>query len=222
MILSACLLFRSAWANGACKIKKGAESMSCDCKNSFCNALDDNIRCYLCEHSVKISQPARSLDRAAERTDQLEIVESGLLMSGLPSEDGVMQLTCLIYPGCLVGTRYVIDASADLPKMEIKALVQTTKCIIPIKIARELFVSNPQFRELIIKKHIELSETMINYVWLAYKKGPDKVRYVWDLLTQYGVTDFNQITYDDLATISGVSRITVARAMKEILSEQLD
>lgn len=189
--------------------------MKIQCPNNpFCDSLDPNTREFLCEHSTLIYQMPKQIQTADQGNKHLEIIVEGVLFTFSLLEDGTQEFIHLIRKGDILGTRLLFD-KISCPEYNTMTLTEVQKCSIPIKIAEKLFHENREFAQALMQNLLSMTSNLTRWVSMRSKNGAEKVRNVYELLQELDI-DMNMITQEDLALIAGVSRITVARAMKNI------
>lgn len=189
--------------------------MKKQCKgNPFCDSLDPKTRELLCEHSTLIYQKPKQIQFADQGNDNLEIIIKGVLFTFTLLEDGSQECIQIIKKGDVLGI-YLLFDRLSVPSYNTMTLTEVQKCSIPIKVVEILFNENRQFAHALMQRLLSSSSRLTQWVSMRSKNGAEKIEYVYELLKSLDV-DMNTITQDDLALIAGVSRITVARAMKNI------
>lgn len=185
----------------------------CIC-NPFCSALDIDTRQELCRHVIVTSQKPKEFT-SSHGHEQIEIIAEGIMLMFTLSEDGDQQSVEVVRPGDLVGTHH-FARKKDYPECHMLSLTYVKKCIFPVSVIEHLFQENHAFAYTLLQniadRHVRNS---MHWVKMHAMKSDEKVVYIYRLLEGEGV-DMTRITQDDLALISGVSRISVARAMKKI------
>ncbi|HHY25657.1 MAG TPA: Crp/Fnr family transcriptional regulator [Desulfitobacterium dehalogenans] len=182
--------------------------------NPFCDALDPGTRAYLCENSTFIVQMPRQIQSTDLGNPRLEIIHKGVLFTFNLLEDGSQEFIHLIKKGDVLGTRHFFDRLA-IPEYNLMTLTEVHKCSIPIKVAEKLYHENRDFAQALTENLLDMMNNLTRWVSMRSKNGTEKVQQVYELLQDLDI-DMTMITQDDLALIAGVSRITVARAMKDI------
>ncbi|HHW07182.1 MAG TPA: Crp/Fnr family transcriptional regulator [Clostridia bacterium] len=187
---------------------------NCHNQNPFCRSLDAGTREQLCEHATIVSQEPKQV-QLNHGAQQLEIVAKGVLVTFTILEDGSQKSIELVREGDILGT-HLLSKNIDYPDYYTMALTTVQKCIFPLKVIRQLFDDNKQFAQVLLqnisKRHAKNS---IFWMTMYAKSSEEKVRYIYELL-QHEQVDMTRITQEDLALLAGVSRISVARAMKII------
>jgi CRP-like cAMP-binding protein len=192
--------------------------MKKSCKgNPFCKNLDEVTRENLCKHVTVSYQMPKQIQsyQADEMIRQFEIVSEGVLLKYTLLEDGTQQSIEIVKEGGLLGEHLLFE-NHDYPDYFTMALSKVRKCNYPIKVIQNLFDENKNFARVLtqsLTKH--LSRNHVFWIDLHSLRGEEKVQYVYSYLEKLGC-DMKVITQEDIALIAGVSRITVARAMKRI------
>ncbi|KTE92057.1 Crp/Fnr family transcriptional regulator [Desulfitobacterium hafniense] len=182
--------------------------------NPFCDALDPETRAYLCEHSTLIVQMPKQMQSTDQGNPHLELIIKGVLFTFNLHEDGTQEFIHLIKKGDVLGTRQLFE-SLRIPEYNMMTLTEVHKCSIPLKVAETLYKENRVFAQALMENLLDMMNNLTRWVSMRSRNGTEKVQKVYELLQDLD-TDMTMITQEDLALIAGVSRITVARAMKEI------
>lgn len=189
--------------------------MKKQCKGSpFCDSLDAKTRDFLCEHSTLIYQMPKQIQSADQKNNDLEIIVEGVLFTFSLLENGTQEFIHLIRKGDVLGTRLLFD-KISCTVYNTMTLTEVQKCSIPIKVVEKLFNENRQFSQALMENLLSMTNNLTRWVSMRSKNGVEKVKNVYELLKELDI-DMNTITQEDLALIAGVSRITVARSMKDI------
>lgn len=186
-----------------------------NCKgNPFCLLLDNQIREQLCEHAVVTYQEPKQI-RYYQGNEQLEIIAEGLLVSFAVLENGSQKAIELVQKGDLLGT-HLLSKHIDYPYYHTMALTPIKMCSFPVIVIKKLFDRERQFAQILLQS-ISQRHAKNSIFWLNMysKNSEDKVKYIYELL-QAEKVDLTMITQEDLALLAGVSRISVARALKTI------
>lgn len=144
-----------------------------------------------------------------------QIIAEGVLLKYTLLEDGTQKSIEMLKSGDLLGEHLLFD-NLEYPDYSTMALTEVRICNYPIKIIRKLFNENRQFAFALtqsLTKHV--TKNHVFWVKLHSLNGAEKVEFLYNLLRDLNV-NLQLITQEDLALIAGVSRITVARAMKQI------
>lgn len=182
--------------------------------NPFCSSLSDETRELLCKN-VTVSFQLPKQIQTNQWGNQLEIIAEGVLLKYTLLEDGTQKGIEIIRNGGLLG-EHKLFSKLDYPDYHTMALTKVKKCHYPIDIIEKLFNENKDFAKVLtfsLSKHLAANHRF--WVEMHSRNGIEKVEYVFRMLEELEV-DMNNITQEDLALIAGVSRITVAKAMKQI------
>ncbi|KTE92411.1 Crp/Fnr family transcriptional regulator [Desulfitobacterium hafniense] len=190
--------------------------MNQPCKNNpFCSSMAPTIRELLCSHATTTYQISRQIQAINQGDKQLEIIVDGVLIAFTILEDGTQKGIELIKKGDILGTHLLFDKLEYSP-YHTMALNEIKKCIFPVKYIEGLFHENSLFAQALMQNlSRHLAKNNIFWMSMHSKDGEEKVKYIYKLLQDSNV-DMNKIIQEDLALIAGVSRTTVARAMKTI------
>ncbi|NLL17877.1 MAG: Crp/Fnr family transcriptional regulator [Clostridia bacterium] len=189
---------------------------NCKC-NPFCSLLDTNIRKQLCEHAIITYQEPKQI-QFYQGNEQLEIISDGVLVTFTFLEDGSQKAIELVQEGDILGT-HLLSRHIDYPNYHTMSLTQVKVCNLPFKVIKTLFDGERQFAQVLLQ-YISQRHAKNSIFWMTIysKNSEEKVKYIYELLQGNNV-DMNRITQEDLAMIAGVSRISVARAMKIIYKQ---
>lgn len=181
-------------------------------------SLDPETRELLCEQATITYQKSKQIQLMNQGNENLEIIIEGVLLTFTLLEDGSQEGIQVVKSGDILGTHLLFER-LDFPVTHTMSLTEVTRCSFPIKFIKDLFNENSQFAHALMKNlTLDHAHNLSNWVYLRSKNGPEKVEYVYKLLKSLNV-DMCLITQEDLALIAGVSRITVARAMKTIFKK---
>lgn len=194
--------------------------MKCEqCNNKFCKTIDDETKKKLCSYSIIVTQKRKQVEPFHIFKDSIEIVLEGFCIVQTYSADGKRLFNNIMIPGDIIGSYLNFDAFENSPIYDIVALTDVKKCIIPRKIYNELFKNNVSFANAIANNLTEMLVRLTRWTFLHSLTGSERIIYVCNELKKLGLTDLNNLTQEDIAFIAGVSRITVIRAMKNILMQ---
>lgn len=183
--------------------------------NPFCNSLDSQTRQLICEHAAITFQKLKQMQAVNQGSENFEIIIEGVLLTFTLLEDGTQESIQLVKSGDILGTHLLFE-KLQSPVTHTMSLTEVKRCNLPVRFIESLFHENRQFAQALMKNlTLDHASSLSNWVYLRSKNGPEKVAYIYKLLQKLNV-DMNFITQEDLALIAGVSRITVARAMKDI------
>jgi len=198
---------------------KGGASVEKKCKcNPFCNALDSETRQLLCQHVTCTYQKQKQI-QSDHWAEQIEIIAEGSLLSFTLLEDGTQKSIEIVQPGDILGT-HLFSNNPDFPEYHTLALNDVKKCNFPVHVFENLFQNNRQFAQTLLQNiSNHHARNSMHWVKMHSKNGEEKVEYIYELLKSSNV-DMNRITQEELALIAGVSRITVARAMKQLFRKK--
>jgi CRP-like cAMP-binding protein len=184
------------------------------CGNPFCDSLDPQTRKLLCENVTITYQKAKQ-SSTEHGQEQIEIIAEGTLLTFTLLEDGAQSSIEIIKCGDILGT-HLFAHSSDYPEYHTLALTDIKKCNIPLKVVETLFQENRDFARMLLQNLSQRhTRNSLHWVMMHSKSGDEKVKFIYELLKSSNV-EMTNITQEELAFITGVSRITVARAMKNI------
>lgn len=183
--------------------------------NPFCRSLRSKLREALCAKSTLTYQKAKQTQMINSVNANFEIIVKGIEFSFTVLEDGSQEGIQLLKSGDILGTHLLFER-LPFPVTHLLALTDVTRCNFPIYFIEDFFHDNRDFAEALMKNlTLDHAANLSNWVHMHSKNGSEKVAYVYKKLQKLDV-DMNSITQEDLALIAGVSRITVARSMKDI------
>ncbi|AFM01870.1 MULTISPECIES: Crp/Fnr family transcriptional regulator [Desulfitobacterium] len=183
--------------------------------NPFCQSLDLKTRERLCAHATITYQKAKQIQVVNPENANLEIIVKGVLFTFTISEDGSQEGIQLVKKGEILGTHLLFER-LQFPVTHTLSLTDVIRCNFPIHFIEKLFNENREFAQALMKNlTLDHTNNLSHWAFLRSKSGPEKVAFIYKSLQKLDV-DMNLITQEDLALITGVSRITVARAMKDI------
>lgn len=186
--------------------------------NPFCSRLPDGVRARLCASCVKVPYAAGAIDRHPYQ--QAMLVVEGLVVtrnggkSSAAFVPGTFSLTPKLGPtpldpaGLSKGELELLDSD-----YEWRCYGPTSIAYFPDGLIEELLDTQP-FCRMALNSHLQIqfvSSTM--EMKLHHGSAYDAVRYVLRLLKANGVIG---LTHEQIAEISGRSRVTVTRAIHEI------
>lgn len=182
--------------------------------NSFCNSLNPKTRESLCKN-VTVTYHLPKQIQTTQWNEQLEIVSNGVLLKYTLLEDGSQKSIEIVKEGGLLGEHLLFD-NIPYPEYHTMALTEVKKCNYPIKVIEHFFNEDRNFAQVLTQSLTRnLASNHKFWVEMLSRNCVEKVDYVYQLLESLDV-DMTNITQEDLALISGVSRVTVVRAMRTI------
>ena len=191
---------------------------TCKHCNPFCHSLDDITREMLCGHiTVTFLKPKQV--QSFGSNEQLGIVAGGVFLTFTLLENGSQESIELVKEGDILGT-HLLSNSVNYPEYYLMPLTEAKLCSIPLQVIKNQFNQNLHFAQVLLQSISQLhARNSIHSVNMNSKKGEDKVEYIYQSFQNLKI-DMNIITQEDLALIAGVSRITVARAMKKLFNRR--
>lgn len=183
--------------------------------NPFCLSLRPKLREALCAKATLTYQKAKQTQMINSAMPILRLSLKGssflLLSWKMAPKRGFSCLKAGIFSGHIF-----LFERLPFPVTHLLALTDVTRCNFPIYFIEDFFHDNRDFAKALMKNlTLDHAANLSNWVHMHSKNGPEKVAYVYKKLQKLDV-DMNSITQEDLALIAGVSRITVARSMKDI------
>lgn len=186
--------------------------------NPFCSHLPDDVRARLCSACVKVPYVAGAIDRHPYQ--QAMLVAEGLVItrnsgkSGAALIPGSFSLTPKLGPtprdpAGLSETELGLNGS----DFEWRCYGPTSIAYFPDSLINELLDTQP-FCRMVLDSHLRIqlaSSTM--EMSLYHGTAYEAVRYVMRLLKANRITG---LTHEQIAEISGRSRVTVTRTIHEI------
>jgi CRP-like cAMP-binding protein len=201
--------------------------MKKSCPNSpFCNLLDPPTRDLLCSHAT-LSYLSPKQIQTNRSEDQLEIIAKGALLKYTLFEDGSEESIDVLSEGDIIGEHLLLWGNNSIKsphlvggphysEFQIMALTEVVICNYPIDLIQTLFDENREFSKAILQTISQhLLRLQINAMKVRTLNGTEKVEFTYKVLKNLGI-DMSLITQEELALIIGVSRNTIARALKAI------
>lgn len=183
--------------------------------NSFCRSLEPKIREALCAKATLTYLKSKQTLMVNPGKDNFEILVKGIEFAFTVLEDGSQEGIQLLKSGDTLGTHLLFER-LPFPVTHILTLTNVTRCNFPIQFIEDFFHNNREFAQALMKNlTLDHAANLSNWVHMHSKSGPEKVAHIYKKLQKLDV-DMNSITQEDLALIAGVSRITVARSMKDM------
>lgn len=183
-------------------------------ENPFCCSLDPETRKLLCQHVTVTYQTPKQITNYQSHGN-FQIVAKGVLLKYTLLEDGTEKSIEILRSGELLGQHLLFD-NLEYPDYSTMALTEVKTCNYPISIIKKLFNENRRFAFALTQSLTKnVTQNQVFWVKLHSLNGAEKVEFLFKLLRDLGV-DLKLITQEELALMAGVSRITVARAMKQI------
>lgn len=185
--------------------------MSKNChSNAFCITLSETTRQQLCRASLQMHLKAKQELVFQVSYEQVAIIVDGVVVSLFVTEDGKQKTSELLIPGDILQTEtnYML------------ALTEAWLCLVPVDAFRTIYLQHQDFAQAMLKCMRERFRRSLNHLMLLQSStSKEKVSIVLDFLKKAGV-DTSSLTHEDLAMLADLNRVTVTRAIKDIVYEK--
>jgi CRP-like cAMP-binding protein len=142
-----------------------------------------------------------------ESSEQVAIIVEGAVISLFITEDGRQKTSELL----IAGDTFETEINYML------ALTDAKLCLCPMEVFKTFYLGYPDFTQSILTSISSRSRRSLNYLLqLQNSTSEEKVRIVLDFLQKAGI-DSSTLTHEDLALLSDLNRVTVTRAIKNII-----
>ncbi len=193
-----------------------ADDHACDCAcggNRFCNSLEAESRQALCSMcAIRSFGKGDQLDTTRFHGHIMLILDG--LMTTVKSTSGKMQY---LYTPCDVFAHEYLFNSQTLPYEQfglIRALRPLTAAFFPAQRLQQLFLTRPDVsRALYVNLSTMYNQKCFYRLMVEMDDARHAVQYMLPYLAERGV---EQPTHEELAFMTGLNRVTVTRALKDI------
>ena len=176
----------------------------------FCNSLNEDTRRILCQAAIRVEVPRKTLVFANYKS-HLEIVQRGLiayfhLANSVSSTPHLVAGT-----GDVLGIPGLVDDKDWSAQMEHPIL--TVKCMIPHDAIRTLFEEDAQFVRALLQKFCPFAVRVAQYTYVMHTQtAKQRLAHLAELLQSFSIS-MSELTHEQLALLTGLSRSTVTRTL---------
>jgi CRP-like cAMP-binding protein len=194
--------------------KRSNECNTCNCL--FCSSLSDDVKDKFHEMGKIISYPNKTTINF-ENYNEVLIVKSGLMIFKSDQKVGTLMKISYQEPGDLIGMYSILYPDYYKNRnMQIKTITDVTVCALPLKTLNKMFLTNNDLCIAMIKHVLSYSARRYEaYNKWPYMSAEDKVKY---FINNYDKNPtFAKLTHSDIALLTGLHRVTVTRAIKNVI-----
>lgn len=184
-------------------------SEECQCSNSFCRSLPAYLRARLCEGARRVTYKKRNEQVMFLDFHYLLIVESGHLLISRAHRSDRQQGTDIVTAGNVVGI-------AQILRPELKSIInllpitQAQGCLVRLKTVEELLETSPELGKLLVTELAERFGRVAGKLAIhSYGSARERLDYSLERVRELGLS--NEVRQEDLASLAGLSRVTVSR-----------
>lgn len=175
--------------------------------NAFCHTLTVSTRQRLCRTCLHMHLKSKQELVFQESSEQVAIILDGVVISLFITEDGKQKTSELLIPGDILHTEtnYML------------ALTEARLCLIPMEAFKTFYLQYQDFSQSMLNSMRDRFRRSMNHLLLLQTStSQEKLRIVMDFLKDAGVNT-STLTHEDLALLADLNRVTVTRAIKNII-----
>lgn len=188
---------------------------SCDCcTNSFCQSLTPESREKLFKARHWVNYKYKNEQIVFFGHGHLLILESGALMTIRGLAQGKKAGIDILKAGDLLGIIQIFNDDYE-KSISILPLSSVCGCLIPINVMNRLINENHDISNAVIA-HFSRRFARILCHLSVYSLGTSRDKLDYALVATNDL-DIKQLTHEELATLSGLNRVTVTRTIREIM-----
>lgn len=186
----------------------------CNCKNSFCSNIPESVRKQLCSLSKSVTFKPKKEQLINLDSGRVTIVESGALMTIRMLENERYQGIDILGSGDLLGIAELFNANDGCEMIVVRPLEQTKICMVPIADVERLMSEDPVFFQHVYSMLAKrFHRALSNLATCVSGSSKERLQHFMELSHEYGQLN---LTHEDLATLSGLNRVTVTNCLKTI------
>lgn len=187
----------------------------CYYENPFCSSLDRVTSHKLCKKCIHFTLNAKQELVFNDPSHKYAIIRSGLIISIFLTEEGKQKSMEIFEPGSFLRMNDLYSQESE-EYLYLVALTPAELCLFSNTLFNELFKENQGFANVVLEATNFRLKSNIRYL-LHMKSGSseDRVNYILDLLQGAGI-DNALLTHENIALLTGLNRVTVTRALKNI------
>lgn len=215
--------FRKAQKGYASRDDEGGGIVDCT-QNNFCRSLDDDLRSDLCAHCTKRFYAKGQLVYRSDIASRITLVADGVLTTQSTFYEGTLgEDDCpsffILTNGLLIGVDFLFRETAikRYEYIHYICLQDTTLAMFDRAYIRDLFESDIRFARAMYENIVVAAGEACEFA--AVLRAPDVYQSVSYLLN-YATRKNFQITQQQMADITGHSRVSVTRAIARIKAER--
>ncbi|MGM9575067.1 MAG: Crp/Fnr family transcriptional regulator [Oscillospiraceae bacterium] len=185
-----------------------------NCKNSFCSNIPESVRKQLCSLSKSVTFKPKKDQLINLDGGRVTIVESGALMTIRMLENERYQGIDILGSGDMLGIAELFNANDGCEMIVVRPLAQTKICMVPIADVERLMSAEPVFFQHVYSMLAKrFHRALSNLTICVSGSSKERTRHFMELAQEYGRLN---LTHEDLATLSGLNRVTVTNCLKTI------
>lgn len=189
------------------------------CANVFCCSLSVSSRDKLRAAGKRVSFSPRIEKPFDFEDQQIIILEKGALIGYRSDINLRLQSVDLLQPGDLLGIANLFSKN-EREAFSIKVLAPSVGCCIPIHMMEQLILENADIaRAVICQYSSRYSRVVDSFINKTNASSEERVLYAMEMLKKLHV---QKITHEDLALLSGLNRVTVTKAFRNLHSNPKD
>lgn len=186
------------------------------CQNNFCSLLTSEQRELLCEYCIRTTWRKGQEISVDMQKKYAILIESGLLACMTSILRGDIRTTALYVSADFLA--YFAFSSGSIEPFSpgtVTCIKDSDVILFPMEKVRSLFMDNPEIAKyMILASNNQILRTQTYLHFVLQQNAYEALRYLLSFCKQHNVP---RLTYDELAKISNLHRVTVTRAMKDIL-----
>lgn len=181
----------------------------CEGSNPFCSSLPEECRIKLCRAAHRVRYKKRNEQVCFFDFKRLFVIESGYALTSRSDIEDHQQGTDILEPGNLVGVVQLFNKEY-IATINLLPVVPVTGCFVGIETIEQLVNEYPDFAIAIIKECTKRYGRIASKLGIHfYGTAKERLAFSFNRAKELGLE--NEITHEDLACLSGLSRVTVTK-----------
>lgn len=182
------------------------------CSNPFCLGLPDDVRKILCANAYSVAYKKQNEQVIFFNFKHVLIMEKGYAITSRGHLSERQQGTDILEPGNLVGVVQAFHPDYEA-SISLLPLTHVEGCLVKLPKVEQLAKTHPEFAVAILTEFSERFGRVVSKLAIhSYGSARERMNFVLERVEELGLS--NLITQDQLARLSGLSRVTVNRLMK--------
>lgn len=182
-----------------------------DCKNCFCSGLSPEARRLICENAHRIHYKQRNEQVMFLDSRHVLIMESGYALISRGFMTDKQQGTDILEPGSVVGIVQLFqpDYTATL---NFLPLTPVSGCMVRLSLMEKLAAENAEIATALLKEFSARYGRVVSKLAIhSYGTANQRLQFSIARVRELGLE--KEITHEDLACLSGLSRVTVTKLL---------
>lgn len=181
------------------------------CNNPFCSGLSKGAREKLCANAHRVTYKKRNEQVLFFDFRHILIIESGFALMSRGYLADRQQGTDILEPGSLVGIVQMYRKEHNVT-LNFLPLEETTGCLVRLSLIEEMVEEYPDFAASVLREFSNRFSRVASKLAIhSYGTARQRLEFSQKRVEELGVVDL--VTHEDLACLSGLSRVTVTRLL---------